>query len=373
MLLCQGALVAGAVGIAPGYMKKEGYMTHYERLTPPKQELFYTAAPGQPDFEIAFSNLDLLKWKAATIGVNELRDRLSEMGYADTEVTPTYALVRDIGRLAARQAFHNEQGGQRLVGSVHQSFAPALGKVARQAFSRPPQQTARDFILSRAMPETHASLQDMQRMQAWAGYRLPAIVYPNYQHNGEAIYYDQQNAPFAERLTQLYPALYQAYGITNSSLNSHRLKEQLAVHEVNGVCISPFHMRRTSPVSNNIAWSALLDEIERDDIPLQEIHIEAGRDDMAPGNDAIGRATAQEKDALLHDADAIAKTELGDIVQRSVDIWKRQQGTAPHKPLRQVVEVTANSLNAPDEPSFIAMHQAIRHNLGAFTTRLLAA
>jgi hypothetical protein len=310
--------------------------------------------------ELAFSNLNLPRWQIMAVGPEALRRRLALMGYADAEITPTRRFMHGIRQLGTAGAdgtaggVPNERHGQRLVGSVHQSFALSLGRAAADSARR---RSLSPLGATAVLPPVAGSLGALRRLQDYAGRPLAAVLYADQVHNAGPVGFDQRTAPFGQRLVQPSAHLFRCWDLDQAGTPRGRLGllDQLTRAGLHGLCVDTFHLR------NGLDWAGALDRIGAEDVPLGELHVSLGRHDIPVADAGLRTRTTAELTAALTSPEALAATECGSIVARAVQLWRSQQPAG--RALRAVVEVPASALGKTD---VIGMHRTLAHNVRAF-------
>lgn len=310
---------------------------------------------GVPAVELAFSNLNLPRRQIAVLRPDALRRILAATGYHDAEVTPTRSFMR---RLTGPGCATDDTDGQRLVGSVHQTFALAPGPALLDALRR---RSLTPIGSAAVLPPVTASLSALRRLQDYAGHLLPAVLYADHLHTAEPVTYDRHNAPFGPRLVQPSEHLFRTWRLDRAGRAHGRpgLRDRLGQAGLDGVCVDTFHLR------NHLDGHAVLDRLAADGVPVGELHVSLGRHDITTADRRLRERTGAELAAALRGARALAATECGGLLLRAAQLWRSQHPGGDRR-LRAVVEVPASALGRTD---LVQAHQRLVGHVG----ELLAA
>lgn len=323
--------------------------------------------PEAPQIEISFATANLPPAVYASMGTEGLHELLSTMScYDDAEITPSRAFMLSLGWQAAKRCFSNERDGQRLVGSIHQTFAQPFQEALERSWRT---KDVLPLAVWSAMNPMADSLQDLREIRTITRQPLPAVLYGHYK---EVPVFNTENSGLGPRLIQLYPEQYQHWGI---GTNSSGLASVLGRAGFTGICLDVFHLRRGSQDTPGfkIDPGKAMSAISAGDIPIPELHFAIGRTDSVPSWDQyMHRTTMQELTASLKSSEAIGKTLAGEMLLEAKEIHRRQQtaGTVGRAALRIVVEVGAQTLPShKGMADFIRYHQAIAANVREFVKK----
>ncbi len=218
-----------------------------------------TQIPQQNEYGMSVMNFfDKSTIYTALLPAHAIVDIATESGYKDLEWHPLRFTV------AGEQLRHNLGVSQYVkdgIGSLHQSWRiqKTLAQVAKHPY---PAIAAASFVL---LPETDASLTDLQKLQRVLGKQLPVVLYPRQERPGISHQWG-----FAAMTYQPLPEVLEFFGVQNVEEMIKKGKEL----GYTGVTIDLTHIRESEDGKSLGHWKDVLPLLLPDAV---EVHVSAGR------------------------------------------------------------------------------------------------
>lgn len=289
---------------------------------------------------LGISNLDLHPRDIALAGPERLRDILHQIDPDGTrlpagyQITPTRVFMR-----AARRNIRTvspKDANTLLFSSTHQSWGSGLRRGLLSG-------SKVGLFGSMALVEQHRSVAELAELTRQTGGRAPAVVYAGHKHNGRLVNFGAYGFP--QTSAQIMP---EVTGVQESLTGDpRRLRESLLAQRIDGLTVGSHHLTRAYRGNPNYRLDAdrMLDIVSETEVPVLGLHPEFGRTDTS--NEADHRQTMQERDAVLKGPEAIGRTAMGWVLERSYGIWREQTTDHPEvPPLEATMEVTYAGLMA---------------------------